>query len=618
MSRRSILLGLICIFVLLSALLTGCKNTSGPAEEQKGTEESFFPVLSPEKGAFPAASEPVSEEDANEAFRSLDRELFAYLLMRDRCTAISSVHDPASFGIDPELIPTWWGEYSEEWFLSESETKSGFLEKLREIPRDRLSEKYIFAYDTLESYLALDSTLGDFWYYREPLATMGGEQSRVLTALGSFELHSREDIENYLLLLSDVPRFFEQIMAFEMEKADRGAFMPKSALTVVLSQIEAVTDISKPCFLIPLFNEKVSSVSGISPAERERYSDRHAQEIRDGLIPAYRMLHDGLSALSPKCRYEEGFASLEKAGSSWFETRMKLLSCSDEPASDIFSALEREAYHCLIGASAIRLRLGEEAERALFPTLGDANEDLRYLRTLTENRFSALPEHSLRILTAPFSLRDSVNQAGLLKPAIDDGGEPVLMLNGYSGAEANMQILAHETYPGHLTQRLLLNGNEEVSLSQKVLDMIGYEEGWAAEAEMAFIRLQAQFPEDLLLMQFYENMVDQTILPALVSIRVNYFGDGPDKIRAYLNEFGRSEDTEVFYRYAVIAPEYHLPYAVGYTMLSRMARRAEQDLGQVFSLPDFLMEYLSFGPGYSSALSDRMDLWVDARFSAGA
>ena len=69
--------------------------------------------------------------------------------------------------------------------------------------------------------------------------------------------------------------------------------------------------------------------------------------------------------------------------------------------------------------------------------------------------------------------------------------------------------------------------------------------------------------------------------------------EGENTIAAYLNEFGRSEDTEVFYRYAVIAPEYHLPYAVGYTMLSRMARRAEQDLGQVFSLPDFLMEYLS-------------------------
>ena len=618
MNRHNALIGLICVFALFSALCTGCKNKVDPVEEQKGTEESLFPAETPDEAFFPSVSEPVTEEDANEAFLSLDRELFTFLIAKDRFTTISSVSDPASYGIDPETITTWWGEYSEERFLSESEIESTLLERLKGIPRDRLSEKYVFAYDTLESYLAFESALGDYCYYREPLATMGGEQSRVLTALGSFELHSREDIENYLLLLSDVPRFFEQIMAFEMGKAERGTFMPKSALTTVLSQIEAVTDVSKPCFLIPLFNEKISSVSGISPAERERYSERHAQEIRDGLIPAYRMLHDGLSSLTPKCRYDEGLASLGKNGSFWFETRMQLLGCSDESVPDIFSALEREAYYCMIAASEIRLHLDEEAEEFTSPTLGNLDEDLRYIRTLTENRFFPLPAHSLRILTVPYTLRDSADLAGLLKPALDGGREPVLILNGYTGADADIQILAHETYPGHLTQRLLLSGNGEISLSQKALDMIGYEEGWALEAEMAFIRLQAQFPEDRLLLRFYENMVDQTILPALVSIRVNYYGDGPDKIRAYLNEFGRSEDAEIFYRYAVIAPEYHLPYAIGYTMLSRMTRRAEQDLGQVFSLPDFLNEYLSFGPGFSSGLSDRMDLWVDSRFSAGA
>ena len=147
--------------------------------------------------------------------------------------------------------------------------------------------------------------------------------------------------------------------------------------------------------------------------------------------------------------------------------------------------------------------------------------------------------------------------------------------------------------------------------------MAGYEEGWAMEAEIAYIRMQAQFPEDTLLKQFYEETVRSIMIPALVSIRVNYYGDGIDKVRSYLSSFGMAEDAEILYLYAVTAPEYYLPYATGYALLSGMVRRAEQDLEHLFSLSDFLAEYLSYGPGYSSALSDRMDIWVDGQFYAG-
>ena len=615
-NHKSVLLTF-CAFLCISVAFAGCRQETKTEDEKNGTAEYLIPTAVPENEYVPTDSEGMTQEEADLAFMSVDRELFVYLLTKDRKTAALLLNEPERYGVDLETASTWWGDYSEEQYIGDMEIENGFLERLREIPRERLSERYVFAYDTIETYLSLNASLKGSYFYMEPLSAMEGCHTGVLTTLGAFQIHSRDDVERYLQLLSDVPRFFEQIMAFEMEKADRGLFMPKSALSIVLSQIDDVTDVSKPCFLIPLFNNKLASVSDISPAERERYIDLHTEEISTGFIPAYQMLHDGLSVLSSKCRYDEGLASLGKNGTSFFETRMKLLGCSDEPAADLFAALEREAYYCLIASSTIGMLDSEETGKTVIPTLGSVNEDLKYLMTLTENRFSVLPEHSLAILTVPSSLRNYANKAELVKPAIDSGDQPVLLLNDSSGM-ADMRILAHEAYPGYLTQRLLQRNSDTVSLSQRALTMDGYEAGWAAEAEQSFIRLQAQFLETPMLQQFYDDMVRKTILPALVSIRVNYYGDGPDKIRSYLADFGYEEETEVYYQYAVTAPEYYLPSAIGYTMLSGMARRAEQDLEQHFSLPDFLMEYLSYGPGYSSALSDRMDLWVDSRFSAGA
>ena len=104
------------------------------------------------------------------------------------------------------------------------------------------------------------------------------------------------------------------------------------------------------------------------------------------------------------------------------------------------------------------------------------------------------------------------------------------------------------------------------------------------------------------------------LLPAIVSIEVNYFGKSADDMfdltSAYFGDEAATELKDVYYDYAVENPFYFLEYAMGYSIYQQKLREAEDICGASFDLRSFHETYLNIGPTYFNISMPIMDEWI--------
>lgn len=72
---------------------------------------------------------------------------------------------------------------------------------------------------------------------KNPLNTVNGVQTQIPIVLSEYQFYDRTDVEAYLDVLSETRDYFQQIIAFEREKADKGLFLSDEMADQVLEQV---------------------------------------------------------------------------------------------------------------------------------------------------------------------------------------------------------------------------------------------------------------------------------------------------------------------------------------------------------------------------------------------
>lgn len=105
---------------------------------------------------------------------------------------------------------------------------------------------------------------GNFKYYDEPLTPTTGLQSQIPILLAEYTFQSKQDVSDYLELLTDLPRYFAQICDYEREKAAADRFMPSYTAQTIIDQCRDFVSNPEEHYLVTTFNQKISALSGIS------------------------------------------------------------------------------------------------------------------------------------------------------------------------------------------------------------------------------------------------------------------------------------------------------------------------------------------------------------------
>ncbi len=618
MKRSFKLLALLAALVMLFSTFAGCKMPDETTETQTITMESNETAITPEPTATPEPTFTVSE-DAAAAFDALDLEVFCWYATTDGYTYHMFVNDPESFGIDPPTVPMTLGEFTEEDSMRLGLEAGVYLEQLNAINREELPEDMQFSYDVLQQILVDFSEETEFEYMYEPLTEYSGIHANLPLSFALFELKDTQDVDDYLTLLADVPRYMGQVLTYEQKRAELGYFMTEDALDTILEDIKTIIDSRDTSFLYATFNDAIDQLD-LTDEQAQAYKDQNAALIANEFVGAYETLYNGMETLRKSCRTYEEAATLTEAQKSYFEYSMQSDACNFLSVEETLEMLKDEFFYLLYDIVTLQNENPELYNMNLELTSGDMETDLDYLKSIMATMLPELPEHNLLLTDVPEELEDMFSPAAYVIPALDDWKDNIVYINTAVDDPTLLLTLAHECYPGHLYQYVYQRSLDNICRMQKVVSFGGYAEGWAQLAEYLIMENQTEYDHDYVQFQFDYSMMFNAILPAMVSILVDYYGYTEAALESYITGIGLDGEliASIYYPIVVDQPYYFFEYAVGYSQLAQMYRDIKADLGESFDLEAFLETYMNMGPGYFGMIKEKMDVWADSVMAEGA
>lgn len=615
MKRSSKLLALICALVMAASAFAGCKMPDETTDETQTINiesESQNAAATPEETTAPTP-EPTADPAVAEAFDALDLEVFRWYATTDGYTYHMFVDDPTQFGIDPASVPMTLGEFTEEDSDRLAQEAAVYLEKINQIDRDQLPEETQYSYDVLQQILEDFSEETDYDYYYEPLTEYSGFQANLPLSFALFELKDTQDVEDYLTLLADVPRYMGQVLAYEQKRADLGIFMTEDALNAILDDCKTIIDSKDTSFLYTTFNDGIDALN-LPEEQAQAYKDRSESLVQNEFIGAYQTLYDGLKALKKSCRTYEEAATLTENQKSYFEYNMQSEACNFLSVEETLEMLKDEFFYLLYDLVTLQTANPDIYSMDIDLSSGDMQQDLDYLKSIMAEILPALPDHNLTLTDVPEELQDMFSPAAYVIPALDDWKDNIVYINTASDDPTLLLTLAHECYPGHLYQYVYQRGQEDICRMQKVVNFGGYAEGWAQFAEYLVVQNQTKYDQNYVQYQFDYSMLFNAILPAIISILVNYYGYTEAALESYITGIGLDGEliSGIYYDLVIDQPYYFFEYAIGYSQLAQLYRDTKSDLGDSFDQEAFLTTYMNLGPGYFDLIKERMDVWADS------
>lgn len=543
-----------------------------------------------------------------QTFTELDRDFFVNYVTSDAVTYHLWLKHPEAFNIteEPEGLGAMTKEANNEW-LCECET---YLERLKGINRENLSECDKLSYDVIERFIEDQLSERDFYYYYEPFTPYVGTQSNLPLTFAFYELDSLKSVESYFGILRDTVRFFGELEEFERQKSAAGLFMSDIACDNIISDCKTFTESGENCFLITGFRERIDKIDDLSDTKKDELEEQNkdlvlncVMKAYDGLITCMEELKGTGKNLGGLCEYENGL--------EYFEHEVRIASCGNLSIEEAKRLLEKEIknqYFKIYTAIRKDPLIIEKFDEAEF-SFGTVEENIEFLKRTISEDYPELPEHEISFFDAPKELEDQISPASYLIPPIDDAYNNLIMLNQKSVEEGGdlLMKLAHEGYPGHMYQYVYQRSMAQLGLFRRIMSLTAYYEGWSQYSE-DYIYEHLESGGDVGMIASANTILSGVLLPAMISIGVNAEGWSKADIMNYLKDYGLDYDdyAEYYYNISVAIPTYTLDYALGYAGFYDIYNAYREKMGKKFSLREFHEKYLNIGPAYFDMIKERL------------
>lgn len=551
---------LITIFLIISLLLSSCQ---------------------------PAAASPSSDI----SFTEFTEEIFRDWVSSDSLTLNYTLNEPSNYKIT---------QFPQGFFTSDSADDSPYfqtenlLNRLRGYKKEDLSKQEQILYDTLDDYLSQELAGAIYSNYTNILDPSSGIQAQLPVLLAEFHLLSEEDIDQYFSLLQSVPAYFRLLLQMEQEKKTAGTLPSRATLQNVIDQCESFLSENGCQMITTCFNKQTQLHF---PKEAEALRQKHETYLQGSLIPAYKELITGLTALLPDAPSDGALASYAN-GKQYYAYLFRQKTGSSDPVETwktkllhLLKQTEDDLLSCAMEDPSA-LRTSESYQKKY-------SSPEVILDTLQEQMsvdFPPCPSTSYQLHNVDSSLEDYLSPAFYLTPPLDDKTNNAIYINNsprYSQSSL-FNTLAHEAYPGHLYQNCYLRG-QKLPLLRYLIDYIGYSEGYATYAEIYSYRYTGASDIEVRILQ--DNAVAIHCIYALCDIGIHYEHWDDEMLSSFLSEHGiiGSDNVLRIYENIIDSPGSYLPYTIGYMQIRELRQSFSSD-------KEFHTYLLNMGPTSFSIL----------------
>ena len=536
-----------------------------------------------------------ASQKTDREFDSYTRSLFVSQLSGSTLSLHYTLADPAAWDLDRQEVSLGSAVAEDPAALR------SFLENSRSLlesfPYESLSRENQLTYDILHLFFDTELSAENEYILAEVLSPALGIQAQLPSLLAEYTLRSEKDVIDYLNLLRDIPSYFETIIDFEKEKADRGYFMSDATADRIIDQCSDFISSGDNNYLNAVFSENLEQVPGLDETQKENSLRLHRDAVKHYVLPAYENLISALTSLKGSGTNENGLYYL--SGGRAYYTYLLKSSCG------IYDSVEelqtRLANQLLADYKEIRAIL-EESPSLAASLLQENSQSGRtpeqILSSLQEQIKKDFPEISDVAYEVKYiheDLKEHLSPAFYLTPPIDTGSPNLIYLNPDSrlrGIEL-YTTLAHEGFPGHLYQSQFFLSKDHPAV-RHTLNMGGYVEGWATYIE-SYAYLYGSENQQLGRLHWL-NRAMNLCLYSLLDIGIHYYGWTCEKAAKYLENFGVSDRAvcrEIF-QIIVEDPANYLKYYGG--CLKFMDLKEEASRQEDFHPIDFHEKVLETGP----------------------
>ena len=529
-----------------------------------------------------------SKEAENERFASFTEKLFCKEVATSQISLHYTLKEPEAYGIDK--ADTAYGMIQTDSTQIKTAAEN-MQQALYTFSYEKLNVKNRITYDLLKQYLRNLREEADYLYYEEPLNTVNGVQTQIPIVLSEYQFYDRTDVEAYLDVLSETRDYFQQIIAFEREKADRGFFLSDEMADQVLEQCNAFLAMGNGNYLYSTFVSRVGELQELSEKEKSDYIQQNARQMEEQVYPAYEDLIQAVEELKGKGTNEKGLCYFPE-GRKYYEWYIQQSVGVTDTIQELEQQTRRQISEDITG---MEEAVNEAKQAAAILENGKAERILEKLKKGIGTAFPEIPKTSLRIKYVPEEMQEHLSPAFYMIPAIDYTEENVIYVNQIQMRDdlTLFTTLAHEGYPGHLYQTMFFESTDPDPV-RSILNFGGYVEGWATYAEMCSYYLMPLSKTQAAILQKNSSVI--LALYALADMGIHYEGWSRMDTVEFYARYGikDAETVDKIYDLILGSPGNYLKYYIGYVKFLELKKEWIKSGNQ--SQKEFHKAVLSVGP----------------------
>lgn len=529
-----------------------------------------------------------SKEAENERFTSFTEKLFCKEGAASQISLHYTLKEPEAYGIDK--ADTAYGTIQTDSTQIKTAAEN-IQQALYTFSYEKLSVKNRITYDLLKQYLRSLREEADYLYYEEPLNTVNGVQTQIPIVLSEYQFYDRTDVEAYLDVLSETRDYFQQIIAFEREKADKGLFLSDEMADQVLEQCNAFLAMGNGNYLYSTFVSRIGELQELSEKEKSDYIQQNARQMEEQVYPAYEDLIQAVEELKGKGTNEKGLCYFPE-GRKYYEWYIQQSVGVTDTIQELEQLTRRQISEDITG---MEEAVNEAKQAAAILEDGKAERILEKLKKGIGTAFPEIPKTSLRIKYVPEEMQEHLSPAFYMIPAIDYTEENVIYVNQIQMRDdlTLFTTLAHEGYPGHLYQTIFFESTNPDPV-RSILNFGGYVEGWATYAEMCSYYLMPLSKTQAAILQKNSSVI--LALYALADMGIHYEGWSRMDTVEFYARYGikDAETVDKIYNLILGSPGNYLKYYIGYIKFLELKKEWIKSGNQ--SQKEFHKAVLSVGP----------------------
>jgi uncharacterized protein (DUF885 family) len=575
---------------------TSAKVTTTEETETETTESQVTEVVETTLATDPLAFTEEDQLAAIEQMDAIDIKLVENALGGDYLSMYFRLSRPDELGI--EYPAATLGIETYEDYLADFAVFDECADALKEVNRDALNREYQIMYDVLDLELSqMQYEEPTDFYHSSAFNSITGLQSNLPLTLSQVKFSSIEDADLYIELINDIPRYYDDFIALENERADMGLTVEDKYLDKLIESCDAMLADPDNHFILTTFEDRVAAIEGITDAEKTDLITRHEVAVAESFFPAYETLKSAFEGLKGKSVRVRGLEEVEGGKeyfARYFAQRTGMYITPEEGITLLeseFEALQTELFALAVKEGVF------DAYMSMDVTMGDVSENVEFCKQVIEEDFPALPEHNLILEDVPSQVEEFFSPAAYFMCPIDDPSVNIIVINNsqLSDTPNILSTIGHEGYPGHLFENVY-HAYHMTTNYQKLYSSTAYSEGWAEYAG-EYVMSKADVNQDAARLAAIDSMYTK-ILVSRIDIGVNYEGWTYEDTKAYMAELGISDTATIDQIWDIVVeiPCYYAPYCFGHLETIRILGGAIEATEGKKTIKEVHEAYLDVGP----------------------